>query len=247
MNICVTLFLEVKGEKKAIHLGGRVLVYSRDELNKVVSVFDKSNENTISIKIGKNSSNNKSKIITAGDFNSRIGTKGDFIVEDRKDLGFLPEGYELDTFTTHKNNEDVSLNSYGEQLIQLSIASKSRVLNGRKRGDLQGHFTYLGYPGCSIVDLVLASENIFQTNSIQYFSVQTFMTFSDHRPILLKILWKYSTLVDETTTSNCTLEDKPRRFIWNNNPEKLSTETLEKEPRSIKWNGRTLMNYKQIK
>ena len=73
------------------------------------------------------------------------------------------------------------------------------------------------------------------------------MTFSDHRPILLKILWKYSTLVDETTTSNCTLEDKPRRFIWNNNPEKLSTETLEKELRSIKWNGRTLMNYKQIK
>ena len=67
MNICVTLFLEVKGEKKAIHLGGRVLVYSRDELNKVVSVFDKSNENTISIKIGKNSSNNKSKIIIAAE------------------------------------------------------------------------------------------------------------------------------------------------------------------------------------
>ena len=150
-------------------------------------------------------------------------------------MDFLPEGYELDTFTTHRNNEEVSLNSYGEQLIQLSIASKLRVLNGRKRGDLQGHFTYLGYPGCSTVDLVLASEKIFQTNTIQYFSVQTFMTILDHRPIPLKILWKYSTRVDETTTSNCTLEDKPRRFIWNNNLEKLSTETLEKELRSIKW------------
>ena len=42
--------------------------------------------------------------------------------------------------------------------------------------------------GCSTVDLVLASENIFQTNLIQYLSVQTFTTFSDHRPILLKIL-----------------------------------------------------------
>ena len=206
MDICVTLFLEVKGEKKAIHLGGGVLVYSRDELNKGVSVFDKTNENTISIKIGKNSSNNKSKIIIAGDFINIIGTKADFIVEDRKDLDFLPEGYELDTVATHRNNENVSLNSYGEQLIQLSIASKLRVLNGRKRGDLQGHFTYLGYPGCSTVDLVLASENIFQTNSIQYFSIQTSMTFSDHRPILLKILWKYSTRVDETKISNCILE-----------------------------------------
>ena len=68
MDICVTLFLEVKGEKKSIHLGrGGVLVYFREELNKVVSVFDKSNENTISIKIGKNSSNNKSKIIIAAE------------------------------------------------------------------------------------------------------------------------------------------------------------------------------------
>ena len=128
---------------------------------------------------------------------SRIGTKADFIVEDTKNLDFLSQGYELDTFTTHRNNEDVSLNSYGEQLIQLCIASKLRLLNGRTRGDLQGHFTYLGYQGFSTVDLVLASENIFQTNLIQYLSVQTFTTFSDYRPILLKILWKYLTCIDK--------------------------------------------------
>ena len=84
------------------------------------------------------------------------------------------------------------------------------------------------------MDLVLASENIFQINLIQYLSVQTFTTFSDHRPILLKILWKYPTCVDETKSSNCTLEDKPQRFMWNK-LEKLLTETLEKELRSIKW------------
>ena len=36
--------------------------------------------------------------------------------------------------------------------------------------------------------IVLASENISQTNLTQYLSVQTFTTFSGHRPILLKIL-----------------------------------------------------------
>ena len=108
------------------------------------------------------------QIIIEGDFNSRIGTKAYFIVDDKKDLDFLPEGYELDTFMTHRNNEDASLNSYGGQLIQFCIALKLRVLNGRTRGDLQGHFNYLGYQGCSTVDLILASENIFQTNLIQY-------------------------------------------------------------------------------
>ena len=70
---------------------------------------------------------------------------------------------------------------------------------------------------------------------MQYLSVQTFTTFSDHRPILIKILWKYPTHVDEATISACTLEDKPQRFIWNNKLEKLYTETLEREMRSIKW------------
>ena len=71
------------------------------------------------------------QIIVRGYFNSSGGTKADFIVENRKDLDLLLEGYELDTFTTHRNNEDVSLNNNGEQLIQLCIASKLRVLTKR--------------------------------------------------------------------------------------------------------------------
>ena len=69
MNICVTLFLEIKGEKKAVHLGG-LLVYFYNELNKVVSVFDKSNENILWIKIGKNSLNNKSNTCIACVYNN---------------------------------------------------------------------------------------------------------------------------------------------------------------------------------
>ena len=43
-------------------MGGEVPVCFRNELNKVVFVFDKSNENIFWIKIGKNSLNNKSYI-----------------------------------------------------------------------------------------------------------------------------------------------------------------------------------------
>ena len=122
------------------------------------------------------------QIIIGGGFNSRIGTKADFIVEDRKDLDFLPEGYELDTFTTHRNNEDVSLNSYGEQLIQLCVASKLRVLNGRTREDLQGHFIYLGYRGCSTVDFRKHFPNklgtvAFSTTFYDLFRPQAYTTY----------------------------------------------------------------------
>ena len=45
------------------------------------------------------------KIVIGGDFNCRIGTKEDFINEDRKDLDFLAEYFELDSFTTPRNKK----------------------------------------------------------------------------------------------------------------------------------------------
>ena len=47
-----------------------VLVYFRSEFNKVVSVFDKSNESILWIKIGKSSLNNKSNNYIAFIYNS---------------------------------------------------------------------------------------------------------------------------------------------------------------------------------
>ena len=50
--------------------GGRILVYFRDGLNKVVSVFDKSNENILWIKIEKNFLNYKGNTYIACVYNS---------------------------------------------------------------------------------------------------------------------------------------------------------------------------------
>ena len=124
--------------------------------NIIINNNDNNNNNSNNNNNNNNNNDNNN--------NNRIGTKLDFLVEDREDLDFLPEGYELDTFTTHGNNEDVSLNNYGEQLIQLLIASKLKVLNSIKRGDLQRHFVYLGYQVCRAMDLDFLSENTFQTN-----------------------------------------------------------------------------------
>ena len=124
-------------------------------------------------------------ILIGGDFNSKTGTDPDYVNEDARDMSSLPGDYELDTFTMSRNNEDVSINYFGQR--KLCIAAKLRILNGRTRGDLQGHFTYFGFQGCSTVDLVLASESFLKSSLIQYLSVQDLNLLSDHKPILLKI------------------------------------------------------------
>ena len=81
-------------------------------------------------------------------------------------MSFLPGGYELDTFTVSRNNEDVSINYFGQPLLKLCIAAKLRIFNSRPRGDLQGHFTYFGFQECSTVDLVLVPEIVNSVLSV---------------------------------------------------------------------------------
>lgn len=40
-----------------------------------------------------------------------------------------------------KFNQNVSINDYGQILLNLYAATKLRILNGRTRGDLQGHIS----------------------------------------------------------------------------------------------------------
>ena len=69
--------------------------------------------------------------ITGSDFNARTGILPDYAIENEKDTIFLnlPDNYELDEFT---RTRDVHKNMYGEKLIDLAIATKMRILNGRK-------------------------------------------------------------------------------------------------------------------
>ena len=130
--------------------------------------------------------------IIGGDFNARTGTMKDFICENEADKIFLnlPDDYETDKFTSTRNNQDIHINPYGEKLIDLCIASRMRILNGRTIGDLQGKFTYFGYNGVSTNDYVIASENFLRQKHIHSFTVEDITSLSDHRPLTLKL--KYS-------------------------------------------------------
>ena len=100
----------------------------------------------------------------------------------------MPQDYEIDSFTSIRNHQVISINDYGQQLLDVCIAAKLRILNGRTRGDPQGHITYIGNKGHSTAVLVLVSEIcLLQSGLIHYLSVLDLNNSSDLRPILLKL------------------------------------------------------------
>ena len=110
---------------------------------------------------------------------------------------------------------DTSVNEYGEQLLDLCIETKLRILNRKTPGDLPGHSTYVGFHGCSTVDLVLASEiTLTESTIVQYLSVQELNFLSDYGPILLKLARNYNfipnKLIEEIQI--CELKNKPTRY-----------------------------------
>ena len=111
------------------------------------------------------------------------------------------------------------MNEYRQQPLDLCIETKLRILNNRTRGDLQGHLTYVGFHGCSAVDLVLTSEaSLTKSTIVQYLSVQDLNFLSDHRPILLKLTRNYNFLPNKIIkdTQVCELKHKPTRYTWKN-------------------------------
>ena len=60
-------------------------------------------------------------IFIGGEFNSRVRTGNDFIIESENDLDYLPKD-EIDSITSIRNNQDISINKYGQQLLELRIA-----------------------------------------------------------------------------------------------------------------------------
>ena len=101
-----------------------------------------------------------------------VGSQDDSIIESENNFHYLPQDYKIDSRTLRRNNQDISINDYGQQLFDFCIAAKLRILDGRNRGDLKEHLTYIGDKGHSTVDLVLASEIcLLQSGLIQYLSV----------------------------------------------------------------------------
>jgi hypothetical protein len=106
----------------------------------------------------------KGKIVLIGDFNSRTGQNPDFIEKDSSQINdydgvdLLPPDYVTDT-ELKRVNQDCIINSHGENMLDLCLSSRLRILNGRFLGDSLGYFTYISNNGFSSVDYAILSES----------------------------------------------------------------------------------------
>ena len=93
----------------------------------------------------------------------------------------VPDIYSPDMPMIPRHCHDATMNTYGNNLLNLCKVSGLRILNGRKLGDSLGKFTCHEYGGSSTVDYIglLAHYNIFE--DIPFFKVNEWLGHaSDH-------------------------------------------------------------------
>ena len=128
---------------------------------------------------------NYGDLIVCCDANARTKTIPDSIYDTSdNEYTCLPD----DLLTSHsipRNNSDRSTNAYTTEFIDMIIAQKLYILNGRSLGDLYGSFTCEKINGKSTVDYFLTNRSLM--NHVISLKVQSFTIYSDHRPLELII------------------------------------------------------------
>lgn len=162
-------------------------------------------------------------IVLCGDLNARTGSEPDFILNDTNDI-HLPmyDNYNSDIIQEKRYSYDTKVDSRGKQLLDLCIASKLRILNGRTWGDLNGKYTCIKPMGNSIVDYVIMSENLLE--DILFFHVHDFLsTLSDcHCKLTFGLLARY-TINEKEDETNVLF---PGKYVWSENCTQIFQDTL---------------------
>ena len=116
-------------------------------------------------------------ILICGDLNARTGLDPNFIVNDSDKHVPLDPSYIIDSNILQRNSEDTNVEDRVKQVNELCVSSRMRILNGRILGDSYGKFTCQKPAGASVVDYMIASEELLKDI---YFHVNPFQPiFSD--------------------------------------------------------------------
>jgi exonuclease III len=124
------------------------------------------NEQDILVQIADDIANysEQGHVLLMGDLNGRTGVMKDYISDD-SDTFNTPNTipYQVDQDIGDRLSQDdqpQSVNPRGKQIIDLCVQSRLRILNGRSLGDTYGYFTCHRSNGSSVVDYMLANEEL---------------------------------------------------------------------------------------
>ena len=149
---------------------------SRQSLNES-NIFDRLLESVVFV---EDKSANNCNLLICGDFNARSSICPDFVSGDEcTHMNVLPEDYTPDQYMHRYSQDEGHTNNNGLLLLDFCKQTGVRILNGRVGNDKGiGRYTFVGNRGSSVVDYVLASQELF--TCIRHFEVQDPNIFSDH-------------------------------------------------------------------
>ena len=127
----------------------------------------------------------KGQIIILGDLNARTSILTDHVENDNNNTTLPLYNYVSDTPWPSRNNSDKSINKQGQAVINLCIAHRLRILNGRTIGDFEGKLTCYQRNGASTVDYAIICNSL--RKDILGFAVNQLTPYSDHCLISLKL------------------------------------------------------------
>ena len=85
---------------------------------------------------------------------------------------------------------DVRTDKYGQNVLDLCISSRCRILNGRTLGDTRGHSTSFQPNGNAAVDYALVSTDLLK--NVSWFKVDSLTYHSDHCQISICLKLNYN-------------------------------------------------------
>ena len=128
-------------------------------------------------------SNSTSPVVLIGDFNSRTGELKDYEDTDDKHTNHT---IGRNTFPKLRRNQDKTINSMGQKLIDFCKAHDLQILNGRSIGDSHGSLSfYDAKQGASAIDISIASDPIIK--KVKTFTVNNPVEYTHHCKIELRL------------------------------------------------------------
>ena len=120
-----------------------------------------------------------------GDFNCRTGTLADYY-NFENNVPVLEEFENVfDHFCSQRISCDTTVSCSGRRLLEFCKDYSVYIVNGRVGQDKNvGNYTYIGPNGCSLIDYILASREVFE--SILDFCVDS-RTESPHLPVWVQL------------------------------------------------------------